>query len=235
MQAPTEDAFRALAHSSPWLFTTLHLTVRRPLRSPVEAWLSRPGRLAVEVDGARHVVTGVPYGKAVLRGAGTEPEPWVASPPQDHTPRWRADGLVGRRPGRLEVDYDDPLWGSYEWVAMLDPVELSAGTRLRDLQATARAGRETWWALAVGVEGYDPRYSCCPLLWGAESERLYAGADAGPLRAADEYPEWLVGLDRATGVVVSCEPVGPVGVPAGFTVDLYEVDVDLPDALFAPR
>jgi hypothetical protein len=205
VQAPTEDAFRALARSSPWLFTTLHFTVRRPRRPPVEAWLSRPGRLAVEVDGSRHVVTGVPYAKAVLTRGGTDATPWVVSPPRDHSPSRRPDGLVDRRPGRLDVDYDDPLWGSYDWVAMLDPVELSAGTRLRQLAATTRSGRETWWASAVGVDGYDPRCSCCPLLWGAESERLYAGDDA-PVRPAGDYPDWLVGLDRATGVVVSCEP-----------------------------
>jgi hypothetical protein len=118
---------------------------------------------------------------------------------------------------------------------MLDPVELSAGTRLRDLQATSRAGRETWWAFAVGVDGYDPRCSCCPLLWGAESERLYEGPDVEPSRPDDEYPDWLVGLDRATGVVVSCEPVGGADGSLGFSVDLHEVDVVLPDALFIPR
>ncbi|MER7071199.1 hypothetical protein [Terrabacter sp. NPDC000476] len=232
MTTPTDDEFRALARSSPWLFTTLHLTLRRPGQEPVEAWLSRPGRLAVEVGGRRHVVTGVPYAKVFYGGVGGRQPEWVVSPPQDHEPVRRADGLVAERPDRFEVDYDDPLWGSYDWVAMLDPVELATGTRLTGLQATTRKGRETWWAVAVGVEGYEPRCSCCPLLWGVESERQDAGASGRELRADVDYPEWLVGLDRGTGVVVSCEPVGPVGVPHGFTVDLDEVDVDLPDALF---
>ncbi|CAN7316718.1 hypothetical protein LJR027_001572 [Terrabacter sp. LjRoot27] len=231
MQAPTQREFRALARSSPWLFRTLHFTHHRGRGRAVEAWLSRPGRLAVvDADGRRHVSTGVPYARTSLTLDGSQPG-WRVSPPQDHEPRWRPDGLVERRPESFGVDYDDPLWGSYDWVAMLDPVELASGTRLTDLAATERHGRETWWAVAVGVEGYEPRCPCCPLLWGAESV-LATGSPDTPLRPPEDYPEWLVGLDRQTGVVVSCAPVGDAGAESGFHVEIHEVDGPMSDELF---
>ncbi|HKX67362.1 MAG TPA: hypothetical protein VJN29_09080, partial [Intrasporangium sp.] len=140
MRAPSADDFRALARSSPWLFTTLHFTHRPtdPRRvGPAEAWLQRPGLLRVEDENGAHVVTGVPYMRRRLATEGTSPE-WSVSPPDEHEPTRRPDGLVAARPAGLEVDYDDPMWQSYVWVAMLDPVELATGTRLTELAATER-------------------------------------------------------------------------------------------------
>ncbi|HKX67320.1 MAG TPA: hypothetical protein VJN29_08860, partial [Intrasporangium sp.] len=141
---------------------------------------------------------------------------------------------VAARPAGLEVDYDDPMWQSYVWVAMLDPVELATGTRLTELAATERRGRETWWARAEAIAGYEPRCSCCPLLWGEVSDRLEFG-DEG-VRPRGSYPDgWLVGLDRRTGVVVSSEPIGGDGTVLGFTNEIHAVDIPIDAALFSPR
>lgn len=135
------------------------------------------------------------------------------------------------RPRDPAIDYDDPMWQSYLWVAMLDPVELSTGTVLTDLAATTRHGRETWWARAVAVEGYEPRCSCCLILWSEVSDRLEFG-EAG-VRPQRFYPDgWLVGLDRQTGVVVSSEPLGGQDQLLGFAVTIHAVGEPLDDALF---
>ncbi len=232
--APSEDEFRALARSSPWRFSTLHFTHRRADGRVAEAWLSRPGRLRVVDEHGTHVESGVPYSKAALVSEGSSP-PWTPSPPQAHRPILRPDGLVASRPSAVDVDYDDPMWQSFDWVAMLDPVELSTGTVLSDLAQTARLGRSTWWAVARATEGYGPRCSCCPLLWGEVSERLLHG-EAGQAYAAppsSTYPDaWLVGLDVQTGVVVSCEPIGGTRHDLGFTMHILAVGDPMDDALF---
>lgn len=233
VRAPSADDFRALARSSPWLFTTLHFTHRpTDLRriGPAEAWLQRPGLLRVVDENGAHIVSGVPYTRARLATDGTSPE-WSVSPPQQHEPTRRLDGLVADRPAGPDVDDDDPMWQSYVWVAMLDPVELATGTRLSELAATERRGRETWWARAEAVEGYEPRCSCCPLLWGAVSDRIEFGADG--VRPRGSYPDgWLVGFDRRTGVMVSSEPIGGDGTAPGFINEIHAVDVSLDPALF---
>ncbi len=227
--APTESQFRALARSGPWRFTTLHLTHRRADGEQVEAWLARPGRLRVRTaDGRVHVVDVPPRTVNVIRLDADRSEDVVARRPHDVEVRLDADGFVAERPRDHLLDTDDPMWRSYDWVAMLDPVELSVGTEVHELAETLRHGRTTWWARMVAVDGYEPRCSCCPLLWGEVSERLEAGAGGTTLAASRsdvEYPaSWLVGLDLATGVVVSCEPLGGDRRDVGFTVTLHEVD-----------
>lgn len=234
----TEDSFRALARSAPWRFSTLRFTRSTARGESVEAWLARPGRLRVRTDDGRvHGVTGVPYTRDVLRLDGGPRRAWVPVLPADVPVDLDDDGFVARRPGGTDVAYDDPMWQSYDWVAMLDPVELSAGTTVHELASTTRHGRPTWWARLSATEGYEPRCGCCPLLWGAVSERHEAGA-GGPTWAARhpevEYPaSWLVGLDVGTGVVVSCEPLGGDRDDLGFTVTLHGVDEPMDDALFA--
>lgn len=241
MRAPNEDEFRALARSSPWLFTTLHFTRHRHDSTAngggrTDAWLSRPGRLVVVgEDDRRHVVTGVPYTRAYLTRDGSRQE-WTPSPPQRREPVRRPDGLVAERPSSFEVDYDDPMWGSYDWVAMLDPVELSTATHVTDLAETTRRGRRTWWAQVVASDGYRPRCSCCPLLLGEASEQILAEA-RGPSATGNapglRHPDaWLVGLDVVTGVVVSLEPIGGSGPLLSFTVEIHAVDEPMPDFLF---
>jgi hypothetical protein len=237
VNSPTEDEFRALARSAPWLFTTLHFTHRRrDGRGATQAWLSRPGRLRVRLaDGREHVQLSTPWNNGRIIRDGREFEdirPWA----QQFNPTWRPDGLVAERPADPRLDADDPIWGSYDWVAMLDPEELSHHTHVTDLATTSREGRETWWAEVAADDGYQPRCGCCPLLWGAISERD-EGAAGGPTwihhHPDVDYPTaWLIGLDRQTGIVVDCTPIGGDRPDSGFIVTIHEVDDPMPDALF---
>lgn len=141
---PTVERFRALARSSPWRFATLRFSFTRRghrdgelvVHEPVRAWLRRPGQLRVEdAEGRIRIHEGRPYSQGVVYQWGPRRRrlPWRSRVrarevplrwPQDVEPRLDADGLVAVRPhGR--VGYDDPLHGSFDWVAMLDPVELA--------------------------------------------------------------------------------------------------------------
>jgi hypothetical protein len=233
---PTDDSFRALARSSPWRWSTLHLRRRHADGSDVEAWIRRPDWMLVRTDRGEYVQRAGARTVAILTAstdgggaARTEVLPWGGS----LTPTYRSDGLVAARPeGR--VDYDDPMHQNYEWVAMLDPVELTAGVELADLRAEVRAGRETWWARARAVDGYDPRCSCCPLLWSPVSDELEYGEDGSPY--STDYPSgYDVALDVGTGVVVALRPDGG-RADLGFDVDILDVDADLAELVAAhPR
>ena len=241
---PTADTIHALARSSPWRWTTLHHT-HRDARGRVEAWVRRPGSLLVRTqDGQEHRVGGVPYTRTTLTVringvASAEPEPQEPAPvpPQQVEPVWRPDGLVAVRPDAFHIEYDDPMWQNYAWVAMLDPVELSHHVRVEDPREDEVAGRPAWRAFLVPEAGYDPRCggNCCELLW-SEAGLLADFAD-DPSRVPEswrgrDYPEgYDVALDVGTGVVVRCHPFGgEAGVP-WLENDLHEVDADL-DALF---
>lgn len=236
----TETAFRRLAQSSPWRFETLHFTWEpQEQDEPVEAWLRRPGHLRVRLaDGSEETIEGVPYATGTF-GWGPPPPPPV--PPAAVTPSVDEHGLVIERPefapdGAL-IEYDDPMWHNYVWVAMLDPRELATGTAIFDLTANDRYGRETWWAQVSatwdetvsddGEDGYNPRCGCCPLLWGEISERI-EGSIGGPIYAEQHpdvvYPEsWLIGLDVETGVVVSASPIGGSRPDCGFELTIHSV------------
>lgn len=243
---PGPDDVRALARSAPWLFRRLHFTHHDERGGDVEAWLERPWQLRVRTaDGEEHDVSGGPPYTVVLSRAyertprgllewardtvgdalhGTrrgEPVPPV--PPQAVTPERRPDGLVLTRP---TADYDDPMWQSYRWVAMLDPVELSEGVDLRDVTAGERQGRRTWWATAVPQPGYDPRCGCCPLLLCAVTmaAEFSDGAEpAGVPRSGWERlpTTYRVGLDVATGVVVAVVPLDGEIERQGFSTDIH--------------
>lgn len=228
-QAPGADEFRALARSSPWRFRTMHFTHRRSGEDPVEAWLTRPGELRVRLsDGTEQESLGVPYSVAIslaweplepmsldsAAASGVAPGPppqWVPRPPQQEgapAPRVRPDGLVAERP--VDVDYDDPIWQDYTWVAMLDPVELSQDVAVGPVTADVLRGRPTWFAECRALDGYDPRCSCCALLPGEVTRRL-EGEEGGRTMDEAERASWptsyLVGLDVATGVVASLTPL----------------------------
>lgn len=243
---PTADTFHALARSSPWRWTTLHLT-HRDARGSVEAWVRRPGRLLVRTaDGQEHRVGGLPYTTASLTVLlpGADGEVGTSLTEQDHLlphevrPRLRPDGLVADRPSHWAVDHDDPMWQNYTWVAMLDPVELSHHVRVEDPREDEVAGRPAWRAFLVPETGYDPRCggNCCELLW-SEAGLLADFAD-DPSRVPEswrgrDYPEgYDVALDVGTGVVVRCHPVGGDPDAPWLENDLHEVDADL-DALFS--
>lgn len=238
---PTVDAFRALARSSPWRWTTLHFQHRSGYPESCEAWVRRPGELVVRrPDGSEERQSGLPYSRSVtvVAVAGDEPPPPLPQPvlPHEAAPRLRPDGLVDERPPRSEVDYDDPMYGNYAWVAMLDPVELSHHVAVSNLRAAEVAGRPAWRADLRAELGYDPRCggNCCELLY-SEAGLLadFESLDDVPEESRGRtYPDhYDVALDVQTGVVVRCLPVGGAPDAPWIENDILEVDVDL-DAMF---
>lgn len=171
------DAFHALARSSPWRWRSLHFR-HWDLLSPdgVEAWIVRPLTMIVRAPGRPDQVDWpTPSSRAVMA--------------MDVAPTYRPDGLVAERPTDPLVHYDDPMYQSYSWVAMLDPQELSHHVTVTHLRAGELHGRETWQAVLRAQDGYEARCpDCCDLLIeGVEHE---------------------VGLDVRTGIVVSVRPIG---------------------------
>ncbi|TWP33879.1 hypothetical protein [Leekyejoonella antrihumi] len=245
---PDADDFRALAQSSPWLFTTLHFTHANYSRGgvetePVEAWLDRAsGRVTVRgVDGV-DVAEGVPYGgspaalHAVAEGDSCE-SPSDADQLGPTGPVRRPDGLVAERPNGWHFEHGDPMWRDYQWTAMLDPLELHHGVQIDDVAATTRGGRETWSAtcrplMGAGEDwdgGYDPRCGCCPLLDSTASRTLEYGAD-DPLTLDTELPTaYLVHLDVQTAVVVEVRALdGRGGLVLRNDIDAVDQPLDAP-------
>ena len=74
---------------------------------------------------------------------------------------------MAERPSDWDLDYDDPMWGNYSWVAMLDPVELSHHVVVSRLREELVGGRPAWRADLVPERGYAPRCggNCCELLY----------------------------------------------------------------------
>lgn len=198
---PDADEFRALARSSPWLWRSVHLRYRGGLGA-VEAWVERPGRLRVRFpSGAERVEEQeAPAAYTALGGTGGPPPPRL---PHEVEPARRPDGLVTHRPDDLGVVYGDPIWSDYSWVALLDPVELSAGVFVGSVTVADREGRETWTAQVSPVADYNPTCPCCALLWS----RVAAEGSGLPVADTDTFPEaYDVALDRATGIVTSLRP-----------------------------
>lgn len=216
--ALTADDFGALARSSPWRWSTLHFRSRG-----VEAWLRRPEQLLVSDGSGLRRHDGWPYGVSPDDGGI-----W----PADAQPVLRDDGLVGERPGDPRIRWGDPMYADYRWVAMLDPVELSGGVEVRDVRRGERWGRPTWEALLRPLADYDPRCSCCPLLWSEVSDRYEFDDGSGDWRPTATYADaYDVALDLETAVVVRVEDLG--GDRSGVTleVEILEVDADV-SALF---
>jgi hypothetical protein len=241
---PTVDSFRALARSSPWRWRTLHFT-HRDAQGQVEAWVRRPLELVVRrEDRPDEYVSGLPYTVSSVRAfrsdEGTsEPPPVepVRRLPHEVAPRLRPDGLVAERPTDHWLDYDDPMYGNFSWVAMLDPVELSHDVRIEDLRAGEVSGRPVWRAFLVAEDGYAPRCggNCCELLYSEAG--LMSDFSDDPSRVPEEwrgrvYPDgYDVAIDVPTGVVVCCRPVGGEPGAPWLENDLHEVDADV-DLLF---
>ncbi|MCO7218284.1 hypothetical protein [Klenkia sp. PcliD-1-E] len=229
--------FRALARSSPWLWSTVQLTytARRGWDAePVRAWVRRPGSLRVETLDGRLLQAGVlPPGSAVVltAGGGEPARPTTTLP----APRRRDDGLVADRSVVDRFDTDAPFYRDYHWIACLDPVELAdgdpergpAGTTITDVHAVDHRGRPGWAATVVPAPAYEPRCACCPLLPSAVADRLEGIA---PTAYADAH---LVLLDRATGICVSTTELGGPRNGLGHVIGIEAVDDPLADELFA--
>lgn len=197
---PTVDDFQILARSSPWRWSTLRLAHRSP-RWDIEARLARPDGIRI-VDSSGAPVT--------INLAAQDPD--------------------GRATRRWEpVNGDDGLyWDNYSWLAMLDPVELSHDVALSQLRAEEVAGRPVWRADVRALPGYDPRCSCCALIWCEIADTYEFGDLAGWEPVRDAYPDhYDVALDVATGVVVRCLPVGGSADASWLENDILEVDSDL--------
>lgn len=262
---PGPEDFRALARSSPWLFSTLHWR-----HGEVEAWLDRPsGRVTVrDAAGRIDVAEGVPYSTAVLAfpaldadegddgaapadltGGGQDPSRCTADSAADSLER-RADGLVLARPRDWHFEHGDPMWGSYLWTAMLDPVELAdgadpegerpaqevTGVLVDEVEEVTHRGRRTWQAVCRPVvDAYDPRCGCCPLLDSLASRLLEYGPD-NPNLATDRESlptAYLVSLDVRTGIVVDVSPLDGTG-GTSVTNEIYAVDEPLRPPPAAP-
>lgn len=231
MVTPSADDFRALARSSPWRWTTLHLRHRSGFPGPCEAWVRRPGELLVRrPDGREERESGLPYTRAtgfafVPDGSASPPAP-PPEPvlPHEATPAYRPDGLVAERPSSFEVSYDDPMYGNYSWVAMLDPVELSHDVEVSRVREDEVSGRPAWRADVRALPGYDPRCACCALVWCEVADRYEYGDRPGWTPPREKYPDhYDVALDVETGVVVRCLPVGGSPDAAWLENDLLEV------------
>jgi hypothetical protein len=212
----------ALARSSPWRWTSLHFR-----RSDVEAWLVRPDQWLVRpVDGVGERRDGWPY------GSSAEVENlW----PTAVEPTLRPDGLVAERPDDWRIRWGDPMYTNYQWVAMLDPVELSHHVGVTDVRVGERFGRPTWEARVVALDDYDPTCSCCPLIASEIADRYEwdDGSGTWTPQSGRTYPAaYDVALDVATSVVVRSEAVGGDEAGLDFEVEILEVDADL-DPVFA--
>lgn len=162
--------------------------------------------------------------------------------PHQIDPTVDEDGLVAHRPGRQAVAYDDPMWRSYHWVAMLDPVELADGSEgvpgavIQRVAEVDHHGRRAWEAIATPTEAYDPRCSCCPLMPSEVSDALEAQAGGPAVRTFD--PDFIfpsahrLRLDVDTGVLVYSEQLGGTQAGESHDVVIEAVDEMMPESFF---
>jgi hypothetical protein len=255
---PTVPRFRALARSSPWRWRSLRFTAswtgpRGTWPMSVRAWVRRPHGLRVETQDGELISAGRSgdrsASRTILTRDGRGGPVWQPVPAADAAPVLDADGLVATRPAGWLVAYDDPMFRDYRWVAMLDPVELADGERreladpapepatVEQLHEVDHAGRPAWEALLRPTQAYDPRCSCCPLLYSWPSARR--DLDSGSTRQIDDDPAAYasahrVRLDVGTGVCVLTREVGGPTHGRGHDLVIEAVDPPMPDALFQP-
>ena len=220
----------------------------------MRAWLRRPSFLRVEALDGEPLLLHVDRpdqseGWLSSVDGGLAPLSAVNPAVEDARPDDRlvvgGDGLVLHRPFEAH-QADDPMYVNYHWVAMLDPVELADAAwheRPEDLPVFLDAvrevdhhGRPAWEALLHPTDAYDPRCSCCALLFSAESEARDAEAGAPTvsgrepgLRYADAH---RVRLDVGTGVCVLTEEIGGSRAGYGHEVVIEAVDQPMGEELF---
>jgi hypothetical protein len=193
-----------------------------------------------------------------VRAPSVEPEFRTPQDPLAPQPERRDDGLVTKRPNDFSVGYDDPMHVNYLWVAMLDPVELAdglepdaggpddagdtdrtgagaqlPGVEVLELTESLRHGRPTLDALVRPTGHYNPRCTCCALLFSEVTAELLR-EEGAPL--PEPWPVFAeahrVVLDRGTGICVSLRDIGGDRDGVGFDVEIEEVDVEYPEEMF---
>ncbi|QOR69619.1 hypothetical protein IM660_13165 [Ruania alkalisoli] len=227
MGGVSEERFRRLARSSPWLWQRVAFTAswRGPhAGEPVRAWIERPARMRVE-DLQGQLLEEEPPTRQPDRPRaqltttfGWSPlppdmrQPMTPSVPSAPRPRFADDGLVAERFGD-EYDHDVPMYVNYHWVAMFDARELAdshsprdgtwrPGTLIESVREVTHHGRPAWEAVLRPTADYDPRCSCCPLLDCAVAAAEYLRPDE-PRREGGYATRFEVRLDSATGICVS--------------------------------
>lgn len=238
--APTPESFRALARSAPWRWQTLRFVARwQGLGFPshhIRAWVQRPDRLRVETL----------HGQAILVANGDSDllRPLSTSHLDRADVKYDETGLVVSRHPLARAFSDDILFGSYYWLALLDPLELADGgsgferspdipaAAISDVKVVDHAGRLSWEALLTPTARYEPQWcNCCSLLFGPKSEyRQPQDIDAATLQ---RYPAWhRIRLDCATAICVLLEQVGGIHAGWGHFIEIETSDEPIPPELF---
>ncbi|MCZ4563932.1 hypothetical protein O4160_24115 [Rhodococcus sp. IEGM 1401] len=238
---PSVEQFRRLAQSSPWLWESVEfelLPTRHTLS--VHAWIRRPGNMRVEDANGKlveRVGAGIPYAGMGVQYSNGAPRQLEGRWPSDTTPTFDSDGLVSALPSIADswlVDYDDPFYENYQWIAMLNPIEVTRSghdhsstetvTELSEVRAVEHHGRPAWQATVVTTDRYDARCECCALLSGhydSETRHWVPG------------PPVTVRLDVQTGICVYVGP--PVDQPTAepdLDLTIIAVDARMNDSLF---
>ena len=223
----------------------------------VRAWVQRPDSLRVETPEGELLQAGIQErggGTAQLLAGPTDVPP-PPRPPLAVAPALDDDGLVRVRPSTFEVEYDDPMFRDYRWVAMLDPVELAEGhgrwldrpptvpVLIDEIHEVDHHGRPAWEALLRPTDDYDPRCSCCELLRSEGNDVREAQERGAPWPDGALRPAYAdahrVRLDVATGVCVFTEELGGGRSGYGHTLVIEAVDEAMDASRFdtfpAPR
>lgn len=243
VEYPSVEQFRRLAQSSPWRWTTVEFDCVSEYRTPsVHALIRRPGAMRIENAVGEVVEThraGVPFGGLMVQYSDGTSKPADGRWPTELTPTFDEDGLVSEIPmgdNASFIDFDDPMYLNYQWVAMLDPIELARSphdhtatdpvVELSELSAVVHHGRPAWQATARPTVNYDARCECCSLLSGAYDFETQLWVPGPPL---------VVRLDTQTGICVSLRST-ETGVHDDYLdVAVNAVDAEMDDSLFAPK
>lgn len=230
---------------------------------PVRARIERPNRIRVESLTGRVLLdevqdagpsTGfrVAYSETDLRNDRRLADPayraaMTAELRREADERARADearrlretqiddaGLVRRRLTD-RFAHDAPMYQTYHWVAMLDPLELAdgqhdednpealaahaagaevQGTEIDEVRMVEHEGRPAWEAMLRTNSAYDPRCSCCPLLPGEVAD----GYEDRRSRDGEYADAYRVRLDVGTGICVLTEELGGERTGAGHSI-----------------
>jgi hypothetical protein len=253
MPEVTLENFAALARSSPWLWRTIQFvaTWSGPTSDTqqVRAWIDRPDGLRVEtLDGRVLQADRQPRSASssmtftAYESTGDDQSADLPSA-VSLGPDLNADGLVLRRPWFAELD--DPMFENYAWVAMLDPAEFADGeeelgaepaanpVKITHLSSVEHAHRQAWEAVLTPTDSYNPRCSCCALLYGERSVALAPFTspfdEQADFRYADAY---RVRLDVGTGICVFIEQIGGTRAGRGHDLRIESVDEPMTEVLF---